>query len=272
MTIPDHERAARGDKARTALPYTVLSCSMSLDGYIGAPDGGRLVLSNGADFDRVDAVRASCDAIMVGAGTVRSDNPRLAVRDRRRKAARLARGLSATPAKVTVTASGNLPSDSAFFVGDADRIVYCPSDVAPALGRQLGSRATVVGLAMPLRLREVAADLRLRDVERLMVEGGGRIHTQFLVDDLADELHLVIAPVFVGDGRARRFVDDGAFPWHPRRRGTLIESRQIGDVVLARYALSDRCRLRPGDDVGSSERPAVVARIPETRRSHAARR
>ena len=75
-----------------------------------------------------------------------------------------------------------------------------------------------------------------------MVEGGGTVLTQFLTEDLADELNLVVAPVFVGDSRARRFVDDGRFPWNPDRRADLIEVRRIGDVVLLRYALSSRCR------------------------------
>ena len=47
-------------------PYTILSCGMSLDGYLDAADNERLVLSNEADLERVDAVRAECDAIMVG--------------------------------------------------------------------------------------------------------------------------------------------------------------------------------------------------------------
>ena len=63
-------------------PYTLLSCSMSIDGYI-AGAASRLLLSNGDDFARVDAVRASCDAILVGAATVRIDNPRLLVRSHR---------------------------------------------------------------------------------------------------------------------------------------------------------------------------------------------
>ena len=73
-----------------------------------------------------------------------------------------------------------------------------------------------------------------------MVEGGGTVHTQFLTADLADELHLVVAPFFVGDHRARRFVDDGVYPFNDGRRARLAEVRQIGDVVLLRYALSAR--------------------------------
>jgi 5-amino-6-(5-phosphoribosylamino)uracil reductase len=51
---------------------------------------------------------------------------------------------------------------------------------------------------------------------------------------------LVVAPFFVGDARAPRFVGDGRFPWHPGRRATMVEVRQMDDVVLLRYALSDR--------------------------------
>jgi 5-amino-6-(5-phosphoribosylamino)uracil reductase len=89
-------------------------------------------------------------------------------------------------------------------------------------------------------MREVCEDLSARGVNRLMVEGGGTLHTQFLTADLADELQLVVAPFFVGDSRSRRFVGDGRFPWTADRRAPLAEVRQIGDVVLLRYALSPR--------------------------------
>lgn len=79
-----------------------------------------------------------------------------------------------------------------------------------------------------------------RGVKRLMVEGGGRIHTQFLTSGLADELQLVIAPFFVGDSRAPRFTYDGAFPWNQQHRARLADTLKIDDVVLLRYALSDR--------------------------------
>ena len=73
-----------------------------------------------------------------------------------------------------------------------------------------------------------------------MVEGGGTVHTQFLTEDLVDELQLTVAPVFVGDSDATRFVRDGVFPWNPGRRAELVDVRKLGDVVLLRYALSSR--------------------------------
>jgi 5-amino-6-(5-phosphoribosylamino)uracil reductase len=100
--------------------------------------------------------------------------------------------------------------------------------------------ATVVDGGQRVKMRRLSEDLGARGVHRLMVEGGGKVHTQFLTDNLADELQLVVAPFFVGDSRATRFVSDGHFPFNPGRRATLAEVRQIGDVVLLRYALSNR--------------------------------
>ena len=80
-------------------PYVLLSCATSADGYLDDASPRRLILSGPADLDRVDEVRAGCDAIMVGAQTVRTDNPRLLIRDPRRRARRAARGLPEHPAR-----------------------------------------------------------------------------------------------------------------------------------------------------------------------------
>lgn len=225
----------------TDRPYTVLSCGVSLDGYLDSPTTPRLALSNPADFERVDAVRASSDAILVGATTVRNDNPRLLVRSARSRHDRVARGLTPSPAKVTVTGSGCLDPGALFFTaGPADTLVYCPRAVAATVRARLADRTTVVDLDAPLTMRGLSEDLSSRGVTRLMVEGGGTLHTQFLTAGLADELQLVIAPVFIGDSRARRFALDGSYPWNPDRRAELTDVRRLGDVVLLRYALSPR--------------------------------
>jgi 5-amino-6-(5-phosphoribosylamino)uracil reductase len=222
-------------------PYTLLSCGMSIDGYLGAATPRRLQLSNDADFDRVDAVRASCDAILVGAATVRNDNPRLLVRSKSRRDERAARGLPSSPCKVTVTERVQLDPTADFFTtGEMEKLVYCASSRVVAARSRFQSVATVVDGGQPVEMRRVTEDLSDRGVQRLMVEGGGKVHTQFLIDDLVDELQLVVAPFFVGDSRATRFVSDGCFPWNVRQRATLAEVRQIGDVVLLRYALSSR--------------------------------
>jgi 5-amino-6-(5-phosphoribosylamino)uracil reductase len=221
-------------------PYTLLSCSVSLDGYLG-DQTPRLALSNEADFDRVDGVRASCDAIMVGAVTVRTDNPRLLVRSQARRDERTARGLPPSPAKVTVSDRVDLDARSNFFTaGAAEKLLYTSSPRVADARAKLGPVATVVDGGQRVRMRRLTEDLADRGVGRLMVEGGGTVHTQFLADDLVDELQLVVAPFFIGDSSAPRFVSDGRFPWNAGRRAKLAEVTQLGDVVLLRYALSPR--------------------------------
>src|SRR3954462_8120634 len=156
-------------------PYTLLSCGMSIDGYLDSADAVRLRLSNAADFDRVDAERARCDAILVGAATVRNDDPRLLVRSAARRDERLARGLPPSPVKVTLTRRGELAVTAAFFAtGTSDKIVYCPSPPAADTRARLGPAATVVdaGPGADVDVGAIAEDLSARGINRLMVEGG----------------------------------------------------------------------------------------------------
>lgn len=224
-----------------AAPYITLSSAVSLDGYLDTSGPPRLTLSNDADFDRVDEVRAGSDAILVGARTVRRDNPRLLVRSSARQAGREADGLTRSPWKVTVTATGDLDPRAAFFTeGDTTKLVYCPTSEAERIRQLVGQAAVVVGLGRAVTMTDLVADLADRGIRELMVEGGGTVHTQFLAADLVDELHLAIAPFFVGEPTAPRFVGDAAFPWTSDRRAKLAEVKQIGDMVVMRYAMSER--------------------------------
>jgi 5-amino-6-(5-phosphoribosylamino)uracil reductase len=159
-------------------PYVLLSAAVSADGYIDDATGDRLVLSDAADLDRVDEIRAGVDAILVGAGTIRADNPRLLVRSAARRAARIAAGGPASPLRVTLTSRGGLDPAARFFtaepgstaeaatlagtgrsggtggaagsgVGDGpgERLVYAAGPVAERVAEQLaGTGAVVVDL------------------------------------------------------------------------------------------------------------------------------
>ncbi|MFV2173632.1 RibD family protein [Actinomadura sp. LOL_016] len=222
-------------------PYVLLSCAMSVDGYIDDAAPERLRLSSAADFDRVDAVRAGCDAILVGAGTVRADDPRLLIRSAARRERRAARGLPPDLTKVTLTWSGDVDPDARFFTtGESPKLVYTASARTSALAERLAGRAEVIAAGDPPELPRVLADLAGRGVRRLMVEGGGGVHTAFLTAGLADELQLVVAPFFVGDPSAPRFVHSGVFPQRPDRPMRLEEATRIGDLVLLRYLTAGR--------------------------------
>ncbi|MFJ3498143.1 dihydrofolate reductase family protein [Streptomyces sp. NPDC086091] len=213
-------------------PYVLLSAAVSLDGYLDDTGPERLLLSGPADFDRVDEVRASVDAILVGAGTLRADNPRLLVNSPVRRAARLAAGRPEYPLKVMVSGSGDLDPAARFWHTGGDKVLYTTGAGAER-ARALGLAADVVALGDDLDWRRLLEHLHdVRGVRRLMVEGGGTIHTQLLRDGLADELQLVTAPLLVGDPAAPRLFGPGGYQGGRLR---LVSTRRIEDVVLAVY-------------------------------------
>lgn len=225
--------------------HVLLSFAASLDGCLDDASPQRLLLSNGADFDRVDAARAESDAILVGAGTVRADDPRLLVRSAPRRAEREARGLPPSPLRVVLGGDGGIDQGAA--------VLTVP-----------GAETLVLEGRPPLP--EVLDTLAARGVRRLMVEGGSAVLTGFLAADLADEIQLAYAPFLIGDGAApRAFGPPGAavFPQNPGRRMLLAESRSLGDVLFARYLVrrgnSDEELLRLAVELSRSCPPALKA-------------
>lgn len=198
-------------------PHVLASCATSLDGFLDDASGERLVLSGAADLDRVDEERSRVDAILVGAGTVRSDDPRLLVRSADRRTERVARGLPASPLRVVLTTR----------------------PVDPAARVHLGEAETIMLAGSP---GEVLDELGRRGVVTLMVEGGATVLRDFLTAGVVDELQLVHAPRLVGDGP--RFTGGGP-------DGHLVETRTLGDDVLLRHRfglpddrhLAEACRL-----------------------------
>ncbi|WP_331722627.1 RibD family protein [Streptomyces sp. NBC_00122] len=224
----------------TTRPYVILSAAMSVDGYLDDANPERLRLSNAADFDRVDQVRAESDAILIGATTMRKDNPRLLVNSEERRAQRVADGKPAYPLKVTVTRTGDLSADLNFWHHGDKKLVVTVDDAAEKVRATLGDLADVVSVGPDLDWGLVLDELGRRGIGRLMVEGGGTIHTQLMAAGLADEVHLAIAPLLVGQPEAARFLGTADYPGGSTARMKVLEVRAIDDVVFVRYAPKER--------------------------------
>jgi 5-amino-6-(5-phosphoribosylamino)uracil reductase len=215
-------------------PYTLLSCAVSIDGYLDDASPDRLILSGPEDLDEVDALRAAADAILVGAGTVRADDPRLLVRDPARIAAREAAGRPPQPLRVTMTAAGDLDPAARFFTGPGTPLVYAAS----AAASNFKGRAAVIDAGADLSLASVLQDLYLeRSVATVLIEGGARILRDALAGGLADELRLAIAPFFVADPAAPRFALPARYPNTAANPMTLLSVRQLGPVAVHHYRL-----------------------------------
>ena len=236
---------------RPTRPYVLISCAMSVDGRIDDVSPARLVLSGPADLDRVDELRASCDAIIVGANTVRRDDPRLLIRSPQRQAARIAAGKPAHPLRVTLTASGDLDPYARFFTQPASPgpigaepvlaggtpFVYCASPAFPAAADRFGERAEVIDAGDPASVSFMLSDLAKRGVVRVLAEGGAHLLRDLLTEGLADELHLAVAPFFVGDASAPPFALPGRYPAGPGDPMTLAGTGRAGDMAVMRYLL-----------------------------------
>ena len=217
----------------------LIKCAISIDGYLDDASDQRLILSHPDDIDRVDAVRAACDAILVGANTIRKDNPRLLIRSEVRRKERIARGFAPDPVKVTMTASGSLDPQSRFFTdGEGTRIVYCTDGIAGDLQERLGGIADVVPCGNTIAgLHCVLADLYHRGIKKLVVEGGSAIITHVLSLGLVDEMQISVAPFFVGDPNAPRFTLPVNLPFDQHRKMKLHSVEKVGDMAVLRYFL-----------------------------------
>lgn len=213
------------------MEWVHLSAAMSLDGHIDVAEGQRLVLSGEEDCRDMHAARAECHAILVGAGTVRRDHPRLTVRYADLVAGRRLRGLPDHPIKLVLTRTGDLDPASAFFCEGGARIVLCPEPRVSVIRDRLGGVAQVVGLCdegVPALLHR----LQGLGIGRLMVEGGSQVLTQFLAAGAFHRLRLAVAPFLVGQGDAPRLTGPARFIHGQDRRLIIRSTRTLGNIAV----------------------------------------
>jgi diaminohydroxyphosphoribosylaminopyrimidine deaminase/5-amino-6-(5-phosphoribosylamino)uracil reductase len=180
------------------IPYVHVKIAQSIDGIIGGERAPRY-LSSVRSLRLVHRWRAEHDAVLVGAGTVHADNPRLTVRH--------ARGHD--PHVVIIDGRLSISEDAHALRRDRGRGVFvCVSEDTAARARskvaRLEARGIVV-LRFPSRsgrvdLRSVLSALYRFSIGSVLVEGGSSIFTQFLEERLADELSVFVAPVMLGRG------------------------------------------------------------------------
>lgn len=170
-----------------------LSAAVTADGYMDDQSPERLVISTPGDWTEVYRLRAVHDAILVGAETLRRDNPSLLIRDESVRHDRVAWGLRPDIAKVTLTMSGDLSPALRFFtIGDADRYVFSLNDIP-----DLKDIATVISTSAPISAGFLVTQLEKRGINSLFVEGGVRTLGMFLAEGMADTLRLAVNPALI---------------------------------------------------------------------------
>lgn len=215
----------------------IASAAMSIDGYLDDNSDTRLILSSPQDLDAVQALRARCDAILVGANTVRKDNPSLTARTTP----------PAYPVKVTITKSGNIDPQSRFIQdGTGQKIIYCTSDIQSTIKDKFKQNLTAEAFeALTIKVFDgtataIIADLSASNISTLMIEGGAQTLKDFLNAGLIDEFRLAIAPINLShaagdDETAARLTDDDKDLFMHSYGLQLKNTQTLGDTVIYNY-------------------------------------
>jgi GTP cyclohydrolase II len=179
---------------RADRPYVVLKYAQTLDGRIATGDGDSKWISGEEERALSHALRAACDAVLVGVGTVLRDDCRLNVR--------MVPG--ASPLRVVLDSTLRTPSTAQLFDGDTPTVFLTTDEASEDDRKRVREAGAGVRVLPPgpggVDLKAALAQLREEGVRSLLVEGGAQVITSLLSAGLADRLIVGTAPRIIGAG------------------------------------------------------------------------
>ena len=182
-------------------PFVFINVAMTADGKIDTFERKGSAISSLLDKERVDQLRASADAIMVGGRTLIDEDPKLTVKSEALRAERVARGLPPNPVKAGVVTEAKLKADSQFLnEGPADIVIFTTRRTSKKYLSLLKARHVDVYVdnAEKVDLQRALATLKDLGIDRLMVEGGSTLNYELLRLGLVDEMMVYVAPMIFG--------------------------------------------------------------------------
>jgi 2,5-diamino-6-(ribosylamino)-4(3H)-pyrimidinone 5'-phosphate reductase len=222
-------------------PFVFINVAMSADGKIDTFERKGTAISSQRDKERVDQLRASTDAIMVGGRTLLDEDPKLTVKSEMLRAERVASGLSPNPIKVGIVTRANITADSNFLnAGPADIVIFTTQRTSKEHLALLKSRGVDVYVdnAEKVDLQSAFAILKEIGVNRLMVEGGSTLNFELIRLGLVDEITAYVAPMIFGGESAPTMAAGSGLKRNEAIPLKLVETETWEDgSVLLRYQL-----------------------------------
>jgi 2,5-diamino-6-(ribosylamino)-4(3H)-pyrimidinone 5'-phosphate reductase len=219
-------------------PYVVVNIAMSADGKISTRERRQVRISGAQDFTRVDRLKAGCDAVMVGIGTVLADDPSLTVKSEECREYRRKKGWDEHPVRIVVDSSGRIPPEASILhKGEGKRVVAVSKRADAGKISLLKKKATVIVAGEDeVDLCALMNELGAMGILRVMVEGGGTLIAGLIEAGLVNEIFTFIGNIIIGGKDSPTFADgegfilESAFP-----RLTLLEACRIESGILLHW-------------------------------------
>jgi 2,5-diamino-6-(ribosylamino)-4(3H)-pyrimidinone 5'-phosphate reductase len=218
-------------------PFIFINSAISADGKLSTKERKQILISGKLDFERMDDLRSQADAVMVGIGTILSDDPSLTVKSPERKAARKSAGKSENPARIIVDSSARTPVNADIFKkGDGIRIIAV-SNAAPLENvEKLEKMALVIKTETnKVDLAELVGKLKKMGINTLMVEGGATLNWGMLSAGLVDEIYTFIGNLIIGGATSPTLTDGEGFSEAEVLELELLSMEKIGNGVLLKW-------------------------------------
>jgi 2,5-diamino-6-(ribosylamino)-4(3H)-pyrimidinone 5'-phosphate reductase len=224
-------------------PYVVVNVAMSADGKLSTRERRQVKISGQQDFTRVDRLKAGCDAVMVGIGTVLADDPSLTVKADECRQRRKSRGVDEHPARIVIDSTARIPLDASILhKGEGKRIVAVSVRADPRRVTALQKIATVIVAGEnTVDLPAVMNQLGVMGIQRVMVEGGGTLIAGLLADGLVDEIYSFIGNIIIGGKDAPTLADGAGFVSETDFcRLTLLEASRMENGILLHWTVNKK--------------------------------
>ena len=219
-------------------PYVVVNVAMSADGKLSTRERRQVKISGMEDFNRVDRLKATSDAVMVGIGTVLADDPSLTIKGEECREHRKNRGADEHPVRIVVDSRARIPlKASILHKGSGLRIVAVSEKADKKKVAALKQSATVIAAGeTEVDLEVLMDELGAMGIQRVMVEGGGELIAGLIRAGLVDEIYTFIGNLIIAGRTAPTLADgDGFLLEKEFPRLTLVETRRIENGILLHW-------------------------------------
>ncbi len=211
-------------------PHVTINCAMTADGKLALADGTQIRISSEEDMKRVYNLRNSVDAIIIGIGTVLSDNPKLTVKEKYVKNPK-------NPLRIVLDSKCRTPENALVVNDKAKTLIVTTKNICD---KKFGENVEILKLSKDnqglIDLKLLLKTLYNRGINNLLVEGGGSVIWSIIKNNLFDEIYVFIGPLIVGGKKTPSMTHGKGFKNSDKViKLDLVDFKKIGDGILIHY-------------------------------------